>query len=100
MSRLVSQREHVVEHLRLVVHQDVRGAVERAAELNAPLCLPWFGIAIAPAGSVSPLCRVGSIRRRAVRANRSPAFTAWSQVCLLVEVAEDRDVRVVVVDIA
>ena len=43
MARLVGQREHVVEHVGLIVHEDIRGAVVRAAAEGAPLCLPWFG---------------------------------------------------------
>ena len=38
----VGQREDVVEHVRLVVHEDVRPAVVEPL-LNAPLRLPWFG---------------------------------------------------------
>ena len=40
---LVGQREHVVEHVRLVVHQDVRRAVVSCRWKTRRCCLPWFG---------------------------------------------------------
>ena len=42
VARLVGQREDVVEHVGLVVHQDVRDRRRRSRQLKAPLCLPRF----------------------------------------------------------
>src|SRR5690349_19023428 len=61
MPSLVRQREHVIEHVGLVIHQDIRIAVERTAtERAALLSLVWK--AVAPA-AVEP-----SLERSAILA--------------------------------
>ncbi len=56
MAGFVRQREHVVEHLRLVVHQDVRVGIVRAAAERAAL-LAQIGIPITPAAVQASLQR-------------------------------------------
>jgi hypothetical protein len=47
---LVGQRENIVEHIRLVIHQDVRIAIVSAAAKRSAL-LPLVGISIAPSSA-------------------------------------------------
>ena len=80
MARFVGQREHVVQHVGLVVHQDVGLAVERAAGKRAAL-LALVRIAVAPAVVQALVQARRNTRSPAARATSSTTLTAWAQVC-------------------
>ena len=77
---LVGQREDVIEHVGLIVHQDVRLAVVRAGGECAAL-LALVRIAVAPAVVQARFRARRNIRCPAARATSTTTLTAWSQVC-------------------
>ena len=97
--RLVGQRKDLVEHVRLIVHQDIRRAVERAAR-KGPALLSLVRIAVAPPPVDQPLRQHAAILAPQRREGLDHQLHRLGPRPLDLQVAEDRHVRVVVVNVA
>ena len=95
---LVGQRENVVEHVGLVVHQDVRVAVVRAGT-ERPALLAAILVAIAPPAQQARFERaaiVAAQRRQGRHDRRDRLIPGVPRL----QIGQDRHVGVVVVDVA
>ena len=99
VARLVGQREDVVEHVGLVVHEDVRVAVVGAGA-EGPALLAAVLVAVAPAAAAG---RVPARRNTRCPAAASAASTSVDRLrprcAAFCRLGQDRHVGVVVVDV-